>query len=83
MVEASMQTFSRETDSRILNLQPARVRLVEVESAMTLSELYRRHGSSVSLEKTALLNDLRPDTRLVPGDLVKLVEGGPTADSYR
>jgi len=83
MVEASMQTFSRETDSRILNLQPARVRLVEVESAMTLSELYRRHGSSVSLEKTALLNDLRPDTRLAPGDLVKLVEGGPTADSYR
>ncbi len=80
-VEASMQTFARETDPRVLNVQPARVRLVQVDSETTLSELYRRRGSSLSLEKIALLNDLQPSSKLAKGDLVKLVVGGPTVES--
>ncbi len=80
-IEASMQTFAKETDSRVLNVQPARVRLVRVEAPTTLSELYQRSGSSLSLDKIALLNDLQPDSRLSKGDLVKLVKGGPTTES--
>ena len=76
-----MQTFAREIDPRVLNVQPARIRLVQVEAPQTLGELHRRHGSSLSLEKTALLNDLQPDSRLTQGDVVKLVMGGPVADS--
>ncbi|MGB5162748.1 MAG: M48 family metalloprotease [Thermoanaerobaculia bacterium] len=80
-IEASMQTFAKETDSRVLNVQPARVRLIRVEAPTTLSELYQRSGSSLSLDKIALLNDLQPDSRLSKGDLVKLVKGGPTTES--
>ena len=82
-IEASLQTFAREVDPRVLNVQPARIRIVQVESPRTLGEVHRRHGSSLSLEKTALLNDLQPDSRLAKGDLVKLVMGGPIADSGR
>jgi predicted Zn-dependent protease len=80
-IETSMQTFARETDSRVLNAQPARVRLVRVETPTTLSELYQRNGSSLSLEKIALLNDLQPNARLAKGDLVKLVKGGTISES--
>lgn len=82
-VETSMQTFARETDPRVLNAQPARLRLVEVDTPMSLSELCRRQDSSLPVEEVALLNDLRPESMLAKGDLVKLVKGGPTAGSGR
>lgn len=75
-IEASMQTFARETDPGVLDMQPARIELVRVESETTLAELYRRQGSSRSLEEIALLNDLQPNARLARGDLVKMVTGG-------
>ena len=82
-VEAAMQTFSEETDSRVLNMQPARLRLIQVGSRMSLSEACQRHGSSLSVEEVALLNDLQPNSILAKGDLVKIVTGGPTKDSRR
>jgi predicted Zn-dependent protease len=82
-VETSMQTFARETDARVLNAQPARLRLVQVGSAMSLTELCQRQDSSLPVDKVALLNDLQPDSMLAKGDLVKLVTGGPTTGSRR
>ena len=82
-VEAAMQTFARETDPQVLNIQPARVMLVQADSAMSLSEFCRRHGSSISVEEVALLNDLRPNASVEKGDLIKLVIGGPPAEAKR
>ncbi len=76
-IDRSLQSFARVTDSRVLNMQPARVQIVEVPRGMSLREFDESYPSSIDLKKVAILNQLSPDAQLSRGDLVKRVVGGP------
>ncbi len=78
VIDRSVQSFTRVSDSRILNIQSARMQIIEVPHTMTLQQFDEAYPSSVDLSQVAILNQLRPDSQLQRGDLVKRVVGGPT-----
>jgi predicted Zn-dependent protease len=73
----AIQSFRPLTDRAALGVQPLRLAIVRVDRAMSLSEFHKLHPSSVGLEEVARLNQLSPEARLLPGQLVKRVVGGP------
>jgi len=77
VIDRSVQSFGRVTNSRVLNMQPARMQIVEVPRSMTLRQFDEAYPSSVDLEEVAILNQRQPDSQLGRGDLVKQVVGGP------
>lgn len=77
VIDRSIQSFARVTSSRVLNMQPARMQIVEVPRDMTLRQFHESYPSSVKLEEVAIVNQLQADSRLRRGDLVKRVVGGP------
>lgn len=64
------------TDRRLLDVQPARIDVVSIPSAMTLEEFARRYPSSVDLETLAIINQAAANTRFPAGAEVKRVVGG-------
>jgi predicted Zn-dependent protease len=72
----AMQSFRPAGAREIGRVEPWRVDVVAVPSAMTLRELDRREPSTVPIEKVALLNNAELDTRFAAGDRVKRVVGG-------
>ena len=76
-IDSSLSSFAGVSDSRVLNIQPARIDLVELPRDMTLREFQGKYPSSIDLNKLAIVNQVQPDTRLSRGDLVKRVVGGP------
>lgn len=77
VIDRSLQSFAPVTDSRILNMQPARIQIVEVPRSMSLREFHQAYPSSIGLDRLAIINQLQADSRLPSGDLVKRVVGGP------
>jgi predicted Zn-dependent protease len=76
-IDRSLSSFGPERSSRVLNMQPAQLQIVEVPRRMTLQQFDQKYPSSVDLKKIAILNQLRPESQLERGDLVKRVVGGP------
>ncbi|HEX2164886.1 MAG TPA: M48 family metalloprotease [Thermoanaerobaculia bacterium] len=76
-VAASVDTFRRVRDPEVLNVEPRRIDVVTLPSAMTLREFARRYPSTVDLTTLALINQVNADTRLEAGLEVKRVVGGP------
>ena len=74
--ERSQRSFARVTDRKILDVQPARVKLERVPGSMTLREFAERYPSTTDLETLGLINHLGPDDRLEAGATVKRVVGG-------
>jgi predicted Zn-dependent protease len=72
-----MASFERLTDRERLEVDPMRLRIVELPAAGTLTDLDRRSPSVVPLEELVVLNHLDPATSLPAGSLVKRVVGGP------
>jgi predicted Zn-dependent protease len=71
------RSFAPLTDPEILALQPRRIRLVRLPTAMSLAEFDRRYPSTVALEQLLILNQLADPTVLLPkGSRVKRVTGG-------
>lgn len=79
LLAGSVGTFERVTDRRLLDVQPARLDVVSLPSAMTLEEFARRYPSSVDLETLAIINHADTNTRFSAGTEVKRVVGGVTA----
>ena len=79
--QRSLASFRRLTQRRYLEVEPKRVRLVKLRSAMTLEEFNRRHPSTIELGKLAILNGVSETQRLQAGTLVKRVVGGELPDS--
>ncbi|MFW5722715.1 MAG: M48 family metalloprotease [Desulfohalobiaceae bacterium] len=75
LIERSMFSFDRLTDSRLLNVQPLRIDIVRVGSRTTLQELHERRGVPIPVEELARLNQLEAGATLERGQLVKMVEG--------
>ena len=73
---ASIGSFSRETDSEVLNVQPRRLRIVDLNRTATLETLLRDYPSSVTPQTVALINNLQATASLSAGDQFKRVVGG-------
>jgi predicted Zn-dependent protease len=72
-------SFRELNDPAALNVQPARVELVKLNQAMTLTEFNQRYPSSVKVEEVALINGVQsPSATLKAGELYKRVVGGVT-----
>ena len=69
-------SFASLTDRRYLDVQPKRVEVVPVTQPMTVAELARRHGATVSADVLALINHVAPGGTLPAGQPAKVVVGG-------
>jgi predicted Zn-dependent protease len=68
-------SFGPLTDPTALNVQPARVKVMTVPSAMSFADFVSRNPSGVSTDKLAIINQVEPSTRLEAGQKIKMVEG--------
>jgi predicted Zn-dependent protease len=75
---ASVASFGRETDPAVLNVQPRRLTIVNLNRAATLETLLREYPSTVNAQTVALINNLRGAASLSAGDQFKRVVGGQT-----
>lgn len=71
----AFQSFDRLTEMRALTAQPMRVRIVELEKPMTLTQFNREYPSAISLQKLAIINQVQPGALLEAGRLMKRIEG--------
>ena len=76
MFGASITSFSRETDPAALNVQPNRLRIVDLNRSATLETLLRDYPSTVSPQTVGLINNLHGAETLAAGDQFKRVLGG-------
>jgi len=73
---ASIASFGRETDPAVLNVQPRRLKIVDLNRTATLETLLRDYPSSVTPQTVALINHLQGASTLAAGDQFKRVVGG-------
>jgi predicted Zn-dependent protease len=73
---ASIASFSRETDPAVLDVQPRRLTIVNLNRAATLETLLRDYPSTVNAQTVALINNLQAAASLSAGDQFKRVVGG-------
>lgn len=71
-----IRSFRTLNDPSALNVQPARIELVQVDRAMTVAEFNQRNPSPIRIEELALINGLEgPDDTMRPGRQYKRVVG--------
>lgn len=76
LMRQSVQSFKPLTDSAILNVQPAKVKLETVPSDMTLAQFNQRLPSTIPVQQLAIINGIEEGTTLTAGQVVKRVIGG-------
>ncbi len=70
-------SFQALRDPAALNVQPARIELVQVNEGMTLTQFNQRYPSTIPIAEVALINGLDgPDAPVRPGRAYKRVVGG-------
>ncbi|MDT8369857.1 MAG: hypothetical protein RQ745_11655, partial [Longimicrobiales bacterium] len=74
-VDATISSFTEETDPEVLSVEAARIEIVRLEWAEPFGSFLERHPSSISAEEVALLNQVEPDGVLSEG-FAKRVVGG-------
>ena len=75
-LSGAVGTFERVTDRRLLDVQPSRLDVVSIPSAMTLEEFNRRYPSTVDLRTLAIINQADSNTRFSAGTELKRIVGG-------
>jgi predicted Zn-dependent protease len=68
-------SFGPLTDPAALAVAPARIKVVEVDRATTLTDFVSRYPSGLPVERLAIINQLEPSSPLQPGRKIKVVEG--------
>jgi predicted Zn-dependent protease len=74
-VRSSLESFQRVTDQGILGVQPRRLEIVRLPSAMDFQEFLRRYPSTEEPGVVALINSVGSGERLEAGRLMKRVVG--------
>lgn len=70
----ALGSFQRLTDPQALAVKPARLRLVQLRSAMTLTQFQQQYPSTITLDQLALINGVDNATTPLPaGTWVKRV----------
>ncbi|HYH45554.1 MAG TPA: M48 family metalloprotease, partial [Thermoanaerobaculia bacterium] len=75
-LSGALGTFERVTDRRLLDVQPSRLDVVSIPSAMTLEEFNRRYPSTVDIRTVAIINQADTNTRFSAGTELKRIVGG-------
>jgi len=75
-LSSAVATFERVTDRRLLDVQPSRLDVVSIPSAMTLEEFNRRYPSTVDIRTVAIINQADTNTRFSAGTELKRIVGG-------
>ncbi|MCC7053277.1 MAG: M48 family metalloprotease [Gemmatimonadaceae bacterium] len=66
-------SFQRVTDPRLLTVTPQRVRIVQLPSAMSLTQFNQQYPSVIPIAQLALINAMDPAQVIPAGTLVKRV----------
>ncbi len=74
-VRQSLTTFKKLADPRYLSVQPRRVEIVRLPSAMSFEQFLSRYPSTVDAQTVAIMNEVEPGAPLEAGRLVKRVTG--------
>ena len=75
-VRQAFGSFRPLSDPTYLNVEPARIRVLSVPRAMTLTDFLTREGAADRAEDVRLLNRLEGDPTLAAGQLLKVPIGG-------
>ena len=78
-IQRSLGSFAELRDQAALDVQPARIDVVEVPATMSLEEFQRRFPSNADSTTVALINGLDDGASLPAGSLAKRIVGGPPA----
>ncbi|MBF5046495.1 M48 family metalloprotease [Aggregicoccus sp. 17bor-14] len=70
-------SFGPVTDKSVLDVQPARVKLVKLTESMTLQQFQQRHPSTIPIEQLAIINGVKATDSIPAGTTLKQVVGGP------
>jgi predicted Zn-dependent protease len=62
----SIGSFQRLTDPRALSVKPARLRLVQLSSAMTLAKFNQQYPSVIPIAELAVINGMDSSTSSIP-----------------
>jgi predicted Zn-dependent protease len=77
LFQSTIRSFNELRDQSKLNVSPARVELVKLNSQMTLEQFNSRYPSTIPMEQLAIINEVEdPGTPLQAGRTVKRVVGG-------
>ncbi len=71
----ALTSFDRETDSRVLAVEPRRIEVIRLDRSMTLAALAREYDATVDVEVLAVINGVDEDARLVAGRACKVIRG--------
>jgi predicted Zn-dependent protease len=75
-LESIVESFAPLQDQAVLHIQPRRIDIEPLPSAMSLAELQRTRPSSVSIEELAVINQIEDVNAVLPrGTPVKRVTG--------
>ena len=74
-VNLAIRSFRPVTDPELLNVQPARIRLVVAPRAMSLEEILRQEGALSEMEQIRRLNRLDGNPMLAEGKVLKIPSG--------
>ncbi len=80
VVRRSLASFTELRDRRFLDVDPARIELVELDRAMTFDEYSRRYPSTVDAARIAVINGVDREQTLEAGRIMKRVVGGELPD---
>lgn len=74
VMESSMKTFSKLTDSSKINIKPKRIRVKKIAKAGTLADAFIYFGVQKDrYNELALLNDMELTDKVQAGKLIKIV----------
>lgn len=74
-VTASVRSFAKLTDAKVLAVQPWRIRIVTLTEPMTIVDFNKKFPSPVPLATLMLINRCDENTRFVKGNKIKNVVG--------
>jgi predicted Zn-dependent protease len=66
-------SFQRLTDTRLMNVRPQRVRIVQLKSPMTLTQFNQQNPSVIPIAELALINAMDPGVTIPAGTMIKRV----------
>jgi len=72
----SLASFGELRNRRFLDVQPARVEIVELPRSMSFSDFVQRYPSNAKTDKVAILNGVDEGQNLEKGRLMKRIVGG-------
>ncbi len=66
-------SFQRVSDQRLLNVKPQRLHIVQIRSAMTLTQFNQQYPSVIPMAQLAIINAVEASQTIPAGTLVKRV----------